>query len=82
MMQCGRRLQPSGIRLLYGPQQQLLSASSHIVKSSLPDLEISSTSVPDYVWQRVDQWPDKVAIVSMQKPSIYLRLISRWRWIE
>jgi len=66
-MHCGRRLLPSGIRLLCGRQQQLLGASSHVVKSSLPDVEIPSTAVPDYVWQRVDQWPDKVAIVSMQR---------------
>ena len=76
MMHCGRRLLPSGIRLLCGGQQRLLSASSHVIKSSLPDVEIPSTAVPDYVWQRVDQWPDKVATVSMHRASRVLRVIS------
>jgi hypothetical protein len=63
-MHCGRRPLTRGIQ-----QQQFLSASSHVIKSSLPDVEIPSTAVPDYVWQRVDQWPDKVAIVSMHRAS-------------
>jgi len=76
MMHCGRRLIPSGILLLCGRKQRLLSASSHIVKSSKPDVEIPSTAVQDYVWQRVDQWPDKVAIVRMHRASKDLRLTS------
>jgi len=76
MMQCGRRLLPSGIRLLWWRQQRLLSASSHVIKSSLPDVEIPSTAVPDYVWQRVDQWPDKVAIVSIHTATKVLRIMS------
>ena len=74
MMHCGRRILPSGMRLLCGRQQRLQSASSHIVKSSLPDVEIPSTAVPDYVWQRVDQWADKVAIVSMQRAYKHLHV--------
>ena len=37
--------------------------------------------MPDYVWQRVDQWPDKVATVSMHRAYKHLHVISRWRWI-
>jgi hypothetical protein len=80
-MQCGRGLQPSGVRLLCGRQQSPISASSHIVKSSLTDVEIPSTAVPDYVWQRVDQWSDKVAIVSIHRASKHLRLTSGSRWL-
>jgi len=76
MMHCGRRLLPSGIRLLYGRQQRLLSASSHIVKSSLPAVEIPSNAVPDYVWQQVDKWPDKMALVSIHRASKDLRVTS------
>jgi len=76
VMHCGRRLVPSGIRLLCGRDQRLLRASSNIIKSSLPDVEIPSTAVPDYVWQRVDQWPEKVAIVSIHTAYKELRLTS------
>jgi hypothetical protein len=64
MMHCGRLPLTRGIQ-----QQRFLSASSHVIKSSLPDVEFQSTAVPDFVWQRVDQWPDKVAIVSMHRAS-------------
>ena len=69
MMHCGRHLLTSGIRLLCGREERFLCAARHVVKSSLPDVEIPSTVVSDYVWQRVDQWPDKVAIVSMDRAS-------------
>ena len=74
MMHCARRLVQSGIRLLCGRQQQLLSAASHIINSSLPDVVIPSTAVPDYVWKRVDQWPDTVAIVSIHRASKDMRV--------
>ncbi|GFG36225.1 hypothetical protein Cfor_11306, partial [Coptotermes formosanus] len=61
-MHCGWRLLTSGIRLLCRRQQRLLSVSNHVVKSSLPDVEIPDIPVPDYVWQHIDQWPDKVAV--------------------
>jgi hypothetical protein len=64
-MHCARRLLTSGIRLLCRQEQRFLSASNNVVKSCLPDVEIPTISLPDYVWQQVDQWPDKVAIVSM-----------------
>jgi len=82
MMQCGRGLQPSRDRLLCGQQQRLLSASSHIVKSSLPAVEIPRTAVPYYVWQRVDQWPEKVAIVSIHRAYKHLRSIYRSGWLS
>jgi hypothetical protein len=81
MMHCVRRIQPSAIRLLCGQQQRPLSASSHIVKSSLPEVEIPSTAVQDYVWQRFDHWADKVALVNMHRASKHLHLISRRRRI-
>jgi len=82
MMHCARRLLPSGIRLLYGQQQRLLSYASHVIKSALPDVEIPSTAVPDYVWQRVDQWPDKVAIVSTYMEPKYKRVTSGSRRVH
>jgi hypothetical protein len=81
MMYCGRRLLPSGIRLFCGRQQRLLSASSYVVKSSLPDVELPNIALPDYVWQRVDQWPDKVAIVSIHKVSKHSRVTSGSKWL-
>lgn len=62
MMYSGRCLLTSGFRLLCRRQQRLLSVSNYIVKSSLPDVEIPDISISDYVWQRLDQWPDKVAV--------------------
>jgi len=76
MMHCRRRLLPSGIRLLWGRQQRLLSAASHVINSALPDVVIPNTAVADYVWQRVDKWPDKVAIVSIHRPSKDIRVTS------
>lgn len=51
----------SGLRLVCRQQQRLASVSRHIVKSPLPDVELPTLSVPEYVWQHVDQWPNKVA---------------------
>lgn len=64
-MHCARRFLTPGIGLLCRQEQRLLSASNNVIKSCLPDVEIPTISLPDYVWQQVDQWPDKVAIVSM-----------------
>jgi hypothetical protein len=76
MMHCVRRFMHSGIRLLCRRDPQLLRASINIIKSSIPDVQIPSTPVPDYVWQRVDQWPEKVAIVSIHRAYKELRLTS------
>jgi hypothetical protein len=54
----------SGLRLVCRQQRRLTSVSKHIVKSPLQDVELPTLPVPEYVWQHVDQWPNKVAFVS------------------
>lgn len=53
-----------GLRLMCRQQQRCVSVSKYIVKSPLPDVELPTLCIPEYVWQRVDQWPQKVAFVS------------------
>jgi hypothetical protein len=58
-----------------------LSASSYVIKSSLPDVELPNIAVPDYVWQHVEQWPDKVAIVSMNRTFKDLHITPGLKWL-
>lgn len=64
-MHCGARFLRSGLRLVCRQQQRLASVSGHIVQSPLPDVQLPKLCVPEFLWQRVDQWPEKVAFVSI-----------------
>ncbi|XP_069685502.1 uncharacterized protein [Periplaneta americana] len=54
-----------GLQLLKRRQERrLLSLSQvvdQIVKSPLPDVRIPNVSIPEYIWEKIDLWPDKVA---------------------
>ncbi|KAJ4444148.1 hypothetical protein ANN_05937 [Periplaneta americana] len=65
-MHCPRSLLRWGLQVLRRKEnRRLLSLSpavTQIVKSAYPDVPVPTVSLPEYVWSRIDEWPDKVAI--------------------
>ncbi|XP_069685509.1 uncharacterized protein [Periplaneta americana] len=65
-MHCPRSLLRWGLQVLRRQEnRRLLSLSpavTQIVKSAYPDVPVPTVSLPEYVWSRIDEWPDKVAI--------------------
>ncbi|XP_069685512.1 uncharacterized protein [Periplaneta americana] len=64
-MHCPRSLLRCGLQLLRRYEnRRLLSLSpavTQIVKSAYPDVPVPTVSLPECVWSRIDEWPDKVA---------------------
>ncbi|PSN49019.1 hypothetical protein C0J52_06318 [Blattella germanica] len=44
--------------------RRMFSMSTRLaaVKSPFPDVALPTMSIPDYIWENVHQWPDKVAV--------------------
>ncbi|XP_069685505.1 uncharacterized protein [Periplaneta americana] len=65
-MLCPRSLLRCGLKLLRRHENRrflnLSPAVTQIVKSAYPDIPLPAMSLPEYVWSRIEEWPDKVAI--------------------
>ena len=45
--------------------RKLVLTRENVVKSPYPDVKLSKKTFFDFVWQGADQYPDRVAIVSL-----------------
>jgi len=54
--------------------RNLSTREQNIVKSPYPDIVIPDVTLTDFVWEMVDKFPDKTALVSRDKMDTYVNL--------
>lgn len=46
-------------------QDALVDNSKYVVRSNFPDFQVQNVTIPELVWEKLDRWPDRTALVSL-----------------